>query len=117
MLMWHRRLWLIDHGASLYFHHQAGWESGGSRAGDPFPMIKDHVLARTATLLEEIDAPMAGALTPTAIDAIVDMVPDAWLEEAAGGGEGWRTRDAYRRHLVDRVTAPRAFVAEAMRAN
>jgi len=112
MLMWHRRLWLIDHGASLYFHHQAGWESGGSRAGDPFPMIKDHVLARTATLLEEIDA-----LTPTAIDAIVDMVPDAWLEEAAGGGEGWRTRDAYRRHLVDRVTAPRAFVAEAMRAN
>jgi hypothetical protein len=117
MLMWHRRLWLIDHGASLYFHHQAGWESGGSRAGDPFPMIKDHVLARTATLLEEVDAPMAGALTPTAIDAIVDMVPDAWLEEAASGGEGWRTRDAYRRHLIDRVTAPRAFVAEAMRAD
>ena len=80
-------------------------------------MIKGHVLARTATLLGEVDAPMAGALTPTGGGAIVDMVPDAWLDEAATGGEGWRTRDAYRRHLIDRVTAPRAFVAEAMRAD
>jgi hypothetical protein len=116
MLMWHRKLWLIDHGASLYFHHQAGWEAGGSRAGDPFPIIKDHVLLRAAGQLGEVDEAMAAALTPDAIGAIVDMVPDVWLADGATGGEGPRTRDAYRRHLIDRASAPRAFVQEAMRA-
>ena len=109
MLMWHRRLWLIDHGASLYFHHQVGWESAGSRARDPFPSIKDHVLLRDADGLEGVDAVMAEALTPDAIRAIVDLVPDGWLAEGA------RTREAYRRHLTDRVSAPRAFVTEARR--
>lgn len=116
MLMWHRRLWLIDHGASLYFHHQAGWESGDSRARDPFPIIKDHVLLRGAGLLEEVDEVMAGSLTPDTIHAIVDMVPGGWLAEGGSGKEASRTREAYRRHLIDRVSAPRAFVTEAMRA-
>ena len=116
MLMWHRRLWLIDHGASLYFHHQAGWASGGSRAGDPFPMIKDHVLVRAATLLEEVDASMAGALTPGGIGAIVDMLPDAWLGDGNAGENGSTARAAYRRHLIDRLSSRNAFLAEAMRA-
>jgi hypothetical protein len=116
MLMWHRRLWLIDHGASLFFHHQAGWESGGSRAGDPFPIIKDHVLLGGASLLEDVDAAMAAALTPDTIGAIVDMVPDQWLDEEVSGDGAAQTREAYRRHLIERAGAPRAFVAEAMRA-
>jgi hypothetical protein len=116
MLMWHRRLWLIDHGASLYFHHQAGWESGGSRAREPFPIIKDHVLLRCAGLIEEVDPAMADALTPDRIRAIVDMVPGAWLAEGGSGEEVTRARDAYRRHLIDRLSAPRAFVTEAMGA-
>jgi hypothetical protein len=116
MLMWHRRLWLIDHGASLYFHHQAGWESGESRARDPFPIIKNHVLLRGAALLEDVDRDMAGALTPETIRAIVDMVPGSWLAEGGSGDEESRGREAYRRHLIDRVSAPRSFVTEAMRA-
>jgi hypothetical protein len=105
MLMWHRRLWLIDHGASLYFHHQAGWASGGSRAGDPFPMIKDHVLVRAATLLEEVDASMAGALTPDGLGTIVDMLPDAWLGDGNAGDNGPAARAAYRRHRIDRLNS------------
>ena len=59
MLMWHRRLWLIDHGATLYFHHSPGWESGADRPRDPFPLIKDHVLLGAADALEEADAAMS----------------------------------------------------------
>src|SRR5881394_4346025 len=55
MLMWHRRLWLIDHGATLYFHHAPGWETDTARARDPFVMIKNHVLLEHAGLLETID--------------------------------------------------------------
>jgi hypothetical protein len=54
MLMWHRRLWLIDHGAALYFHHR--WDNYLARSHDPFPLIKDHVLLSFASSLEETDA-------------------------------------------------------------
>src|SRR5882672_11241900 len=64
MLIWHRKLWLIDHGATLYFHHASGWETGPDRARDPFPLIKTHVLLRAARMLNEIDQLMADALTP-----------------------------------------------------
>ena len=51
MLMWHRAPWLIDHGATLYFHHAPGWEADLGRARAPFPLIKDHVLLRSASAL------------------------------------------------------------------
>jgi HipA-like protein len=110
MLMWHRRLWLIDHGATLYFHHSAGWTADRARAREPFPLIKTHVLLTKASRLTEADAAMAGALTPGILEGIVNLVPDAWLEEGA------EERAAYRRFLVDRLAAPRAFVEEAIRA-
>src|ERR687884_419614 len=62
MLMWHRRLWLIDHGASLYFHHT--WHNYRERSRAPFPMIKDHVLLPFASALQEVDAQMTGQITP-----------------------------------------------------
>jgi hypothetical protein len=62
MLLWHRRLWLIDHGATLYFHHSADWESDVARARDPFSLIEKHVLLRHAHRLESIDDMMAGTL-------------------------------------------------------
>src|SRR5271169_95298 len=58
MLMWHRRLWLIDHGAALYFHH--AWDRRSEQAVSPFALIKDHVLLRHAAMLEEVDAEMTG---------------------------------------------------------
>jgi hypothetical protein len=113
MLMWHRRLWLIDHGASLYFHHTAGWESGRDRARDAFPSIKDHVLLRQAGLLPQIDEELAPRLTPEVIAGILDLAPDAWLEgETSDPGHA---RSAYRQYFTERLSAPRAFVEEAIR--
>jgi HipA-like protein len=110
MLMWHRRLWLIDHGATLYFHHTAGWTADRDRARAPFPLIKEHVLLRQAGLLAEVDEPLAAMLTPDVIEGIVAQIPEGWLEEGAA------QRAAYSRYLVERLAAPRAFVQEALRA-
>lgn len=116
MLMWHRRLWLIDHGASLYVHHSTGWEAGPSRSGDPFPLIKNHVLLKHATMLDAIDQSMTRALMPGAIDAIVSWIPEAWLATGEPGREAAPQRAAYARYLMERLAASRAFVEEAMRA-
>jgi hypothetical protein len=116
LLAWHRRLWLIDHGATLYFHHASGWDTGPDRARDPFPLIKTHVLLRAALMLTEVDQMMADVLTSDVIDPIVGMIPDVWLEAGGAASDAARYRAAYSRYLRDRVTAPRAFVEEAVRA-
>ena len=112
MLMWHRRLWLIDHGATLYFHHAPGWESDAVRPRDPFPMIKNHVLLPHAGVLEAIDETMTRMLTPEVLTTIVGWIPESWLTT----GEPAGLRDAYVRYLVERLKAPRAFLEEAVRA-
>jgi hypothetical protein len=116
MLMWHRRLWLIDHGASLYFHHLPGWESLPERARDAFPLIREHVLLGAAVGIEEIDTRLAAALSEDTIAAITRMVPDAWLEYEHPGVAA-AAREAYRRYLTDRLRPPRTFVEEIARAH
>ena len=113
MLMWHRRLWLIDHGATLYFHHTAGWESGPDRSRAPFAAIDKHVLRHRATRLREIDTAMAAALTPAVIASIVEAIPEAWLTADDPAVTPSQLRAAYVRYLVDRLAAPRTFVEEA----
>lgn len=112
MLMWHRAPWLIDHGSTLYFHHSPGWEHDSARARAVFTAIKDHVLLRFATRLEAEDERMAGSLTPDVIDRILALVPDGWLE----GAPSVDMRAAYRRYLLARLAAPKAFLEEAVRA-
>ena len=114
LLLWHRKLWLIDHGASLYFHHLPEWIDAPDRAFDPFSLIKEHVLRHRATHLEAIDAGMAAALTPETIDAIVALIPDGWLTDGTAR-DGPRYREAYRRYLQKRLESPRRFVEEAVR--
>jgi hypothetical protein len=116
MLMWHRGLWLIDHGATLYFHHMPGWHDRSDRAADRFPLIREHVLMRKATMLGDIDASMAAALTDDVIGRIVDLIPEAWLAEGGDEQQAPRVRAAYSRYLIDRLAPPRAFVEEAVRA-
>jgi hypothetical protein len=108
LLMWHRRLWLIDHGAALYFHHT--WNNYLERSRDPFPLIKDHVLLRSADSLREADSKMSGRLTKEIIDEIVALIPDAWLD-----GQSER-RQAYGQYLLGRLEPPRLFLEEAVRA-
>jgi hypothetical protein len=114
MLTWHQRLWLIDHGAALYFHHVSG--SYRKRSQDPFPMIKNHVLLPSASALLEADAKMSERLSPASIASIVELIPDAWLVgDPALGGKN-RERDAYTEYLVNRLEAPHVFLEEAIRA-
>jgi len=115
MLMWHRRLWLIDHGAALYFHH--GWGDESDRSANPFPAIKDHVLLRFASALEQADATMSARLTPELIRDIVARVPDSWLASDKSFASPALTRAAYVEHLTRRLRSPRAFLEEALRAH
>jgi hypothetical protein len=115
ILMWHRRLWLIDHGATLYFHHSPGWEKDAARARDPFPLIKNHVLLGAGSgTIGAMDDEMAGKLRPDVIETIVGRIPDGWLT-AEPGSDAAISRAAYARYFMERLTAPRAFVEEARR--
>src|SRR5439155_19293557 len=93
MLMWHRRLWLIDHGASLYFHH--AWNNYLERSRDPFSLIKDHVLLQFASSLREIDSKMTERVTPDIINNLVKLIPDVWLvgDSTFSGNNQYRYAD------------------------
>ena len=114
MLVWHRRLWLIDHGAALYFHHIG--DHSFERSRDPFPMIKDHVLLRYASRLREVDLEMTDRIKPDVIDATVKLIPDTWLVGESSPGEMNQRRQAYFQYLLNRLKAPRVFLEEAIRA-
>lgn len=113
MLTWHERLWLIDHGAALYFHHDPSADPI-ARARAPFERIKDHVLLPFASALPEADARLAARLDDALIERIVAAIPDVWLE----GGE--IAPDAMRRIYVEylsvRLRSRDVFVEEAIRA-
>lgn len=113
MLMWHNELWLIDHGASLYFHH--AWENWQEQAVRPFMRVKDHVLLTWASELEEANNELKAKLTGQVIDRVVQQVPDAWLADESGQSP-IEARDVYRRFLEMRVAASDVFVKEAQDA-
>src|SRR3546814_835637 len=78
MLNWHQELWLIDHGAALYFHHS--WDNWEKLSLSPFEKIRDHVLLPQASQLEETDTRSRSLLQPETIRRIVSLIPDEWLE-------------------------------------
>jgi hypothetical protein len=103
LLVWHERLWLIDHGAALYVHH--GDADPVARAGAPFPAIREHVLLPWAGSIADADARLAARLDRAAIEAIVARVPESWLPAAR--------RAVQAEYLVRRLEGPRRFVEEA----
>lgn len=111
MLRWHRELYLIDHGAALYFHHD--WVDHLARSRSPFAMIRNHALLPLAGDLRAADAALAPRITEAALRDIVAQVPDAWL---TGEATPSATRRGYVEHLCSRLSAPRVFVEEAIRA-
>jgi hypothetical protein len=106
LLVWHGRLWLIDHGAALYFHHASDRADGHERT--PFPAIAEHVLLPVAGSIVAADERLAARVTDDLLERIAADVPAAWLE-----GED---RGVYVDYLRRRLQSPRAFVAEAERA-
>jgi hypothetical protein len=103
MLWWHRRLHLIDHGASLYFHHEDRRAPRFEHA--PFAAIREHVLLPYASSIRQADARLARRVTEELVQQVVGVVPDEFLD----GGD----RSLYRDYLCARVGGPRAFVEEA----
>ena len=108
MLMWHKELWLIDHGAALYVHH-AGPEWATPRPR-PFPQIKTHVLLPQASELAAADALGHARLTLDVIRGIVALVPDEWLAHA--NGTPAEERAAYAAFLVARLAQSAIFIQE-----
>jgi hypothetical protein len=130
MLIWQKELWLIDHGASLYFHHS--WDGWEEKARQPFVKVRDHVLLPQATELSTVDGLFRSILTPERIGAIVSLIPEEWLKDqdlrisadgnsyvAADGNSGITAagrREVYRRFLTIRIANSEIFVKEAQHA-
>ncbi|HSD21917.1 MAG TPA: HipA family kinase [Anaeromyxobacter sp.] len=114
LLSWHGQLWLIDHGASLYFHH--AWPETPDPALTPFRAVKDHVLLPWAGELPAAGARLAARLGDGAIARAVGEVPEPWLEGEPRFASASEHRAAYVRHLERRLAAANIFVEEAERA-
>lgn len=113
MMIWHNELWLIDHGASLYFHHS--WKDPATAALDPFPYISRHALLPFASRLEEADALMRQAITPRTLNHIVDLIPEEWLQEEDTDITPEQRREGYRLFLTKRLAESNIFTQEAIR--
>ncbi len=116
LLRWHKKPWLIDHGAALYFHH--GWspESLLEGSDDPFTESQSHVLLRSATELDAAAEVLADKLDEAAITRVLALVPEEWLDPRVGFADVAEHRDAYRKWLVARRENLSKLVDEAKRA-
>jgi hypothetical protein len=118
LLLWHRQLWMIDHGAAIYTQH--GWkddlEAIAANAGARFPVIRDHVLLPIAGSIREADARLAPRLNVDLMREVVAAVPDALLESTPPFASPERHREAYVTHLAGRLAGSRAWVDEAEEA-
>jgi hypothetical protein len=114
MLMWHRKLWLIDHGAALYFHH--AWTDMDQRSKDPFRLIKEHILLPFASAIETADQTLTPLITEEVIKGVVDLIPDDWMDDTSPFGTVAENRQAYVDYLTRRLEEPRHFFEEAIRA-
>lgn len=113
MLLWYRELWLIDHGASLYFHHT--WDNWKAFATRPFEQIKDHVLLPQASELEQADAMGKSILTTSRLKSIISLIPDEWLGNIAQGSPD-EQREVYYQFLNTRLAASEVFIKAALHA-
>lgn len=114
ILIQKEQLWLIDHGAALYFHHD--WQDHLKKSESPFPLIKDHILLPLASELDEVDGIMRRRLNSGAINAIVETIPEEWLQADTPFSGHREHRNAYREYLQRRLESSQIFVEEAKRA-
>jgi len=114
LLLWHGRLWLIDHGAALYVHHT--WRDPDEHARRPFERIRDHVLLPYAGSIQAADERHGQRIDEATLTGLVAALPDAWLPVDRSAGGAADQRAAYVRYLLRRLEAPRTFAEEAERA-
>lgn len=113
MLMWHKELWLIDHGASFMFHHS--WDNWDEKAISPFPFIKDHVLLPNASEIELADEQFKSVLSEDFFQELVKLIPDEWLQWD-WAMEPDELRNVYFQFLTKRLNHSSIFVKEAQNA-
>ena len=107
MLLWHRELWLIDHGAAFFYQHN--WAKFSDNSANRFTQVKDHILLPFADEIEKADAEMAARLTTKILREIVNLIPDSWLENPS------EEREVYFDFLTKRLEK-REFAKEAIDA-
>ncbi len=101
LLMWHRQMWLIDHGAALYFaHNWAGRDAAPTR---PYAQAAEHVLIRRAGSVLDADERLAALVTTDLLVAAAQAVPDLWLAHEPGFASPVEVREAYVAVLADRL--------------
>jgi hypothetical protein len=108
ILSWHRKLWLIDHGAALFIHHT--WRDPDAHAQRPLATISEHLLLPFASSLAGAHERLGPLVTEPLLREIVGLVPDSWLEPLPSVGGPREQRDAYVRYLLTRVAAREALV-------
>jgi hypothetical protein len=111
LLTWHGKLWLIDHGASLYFHHN--WSDAERVTRSPFQMSREHILLPCAGSIEEAGSSLRNRITPALLDAVLTDVPDVWLTNDSLGRNPDQVRSAYRDLLLTRLENAALFEEEA----
>ncbi len=116
ILCWHGELWLIDHGAALYFSH--AWERRAGAATRPYAQVKEHVLLPVAGSIDDADARLARRVDADLLGAALSAVPDEWLEDEPGFSSPAEVRGAYAEVLTARLDQRDAWVPqlEAARA-
>jgi hypothetical protein len=110
LLNWHKRLYFIDHGAALYFHHN--WPGSAHLAASPFPEIRNHILLPWASKLEEAAEHARALITPSVLTEILTQVPNEWLQTSQQTPAAART--AYVDFLTRRLAASPIFTQEAI---
>jgi hypothetical protein len=114
MLVWNRKLWLIDHGAALYFHHS--WQQFEEQSRKPFVQVKDHVLLPFASQLDEVDAAFRNILDAEKIESILSLIPDDWVVYEGEPESPDSKRRVYSEFLKSRLASSHIFVKEAKHA-
>lgn len=111
LLNWNQELWLIDHGASLYFHHN--WKNWEAHLGRTFPSIKDHVLLSRADKLEQASAEIRQTVSPPYLQEMIHLIPDEWLEEESDEMAPAEKRKAYIQFLTSKLDRIQDLAKEA----
>lgn len=114
MLIWNKELWLIDHGASFYFHHS--WTNLEKQAKSSFNLIKDHVLLPQAENLWEADQLFKSILTEEKLMEIVEGIPEDWLKWQGNDESPEQIKEAYLKFLLLRLESSNLFIKEAENA-
>jgi hypothetical protein len=109
LMLWHGRLWLIDHGAALIFHHR--WSGAAEAVDRRYPMTA-HALGAFQPDLAAADAALAPQVTERLLTEVVGLVPDEWLTDEPGFDSPAQLRAAYVGQLAARAAASAAWLPE-----